>query len=84
MDEVQSDGASEEKQVFFTEDDNKTDEQNWERKKWSKTGPKVDDTVMQIDAISENIVKELKNSLKNYTGPIKSYLKNLKIRFCYN
>ena len=45
----------------FTEEDNETDEQIWERKKQSKTGLKVPYTVIQIDAISGNNVDETKN-----------------------
>ena len=58
---VQSAGVSEEEQVFFTEEDNETEEQIWERKKQSKQGLKVDETVIQIDAISENVVEEITN-----------------------
>ena len=58
---VQSAGVSEEEQVFFTEEDNETEEQIWERKRQSKAGLKVPETVIQIDAISENIVKEITN-----------------------
>ena len=35
---VQSAGVSEEGQVFFTEDDNETEEQIWERKKTIHNG----------------------------------------------
>ena len=58
---VQSAGVLEEEQVFFTEEDNETEEQFWERKKQSKTGLKVPDTVIQIDAISEDSVDEITN-----------------------
>ena len=58
---VQSAGVSEEEQVFFTEEDNETEEQIWERKRQSKTGLKVAETVIQIDAISENVVEEITN-----------------------
>ena len=58
---VQSAGVSEEEQVFFTEEDNETEEQIWERKRQSKTGLKVAETVIQIDAISENVVEETTN-----------------------
>ena len=57
---VQSAGVSEEERVFFTEEDNETEEQIWERKRQSKTGLKVAETVIQIDAISEN-VEEITN-----------------------
>ena len=58
---VQSTGVSEEEQVFFTEEDNETEEQIWERKRQSKTGLKVAETVIQIDAISKNVVEEITN-----------------------
>ena len=56
---VQSAGVSEEEQDFFTEEDNETEEQIWERKKQTKKGLMVPETVIQIDAISENIVEEI-------------------------
>ena len=56
---VQSAGVSEEEQVFFTEEDNETEEQICERKKQSKAGLKVAETVIQIDAISENVAEEI-------------------------
>ena len=52
---------SEEEQIFFTEKDNETEEQIWERKRQSKTGLKVAETAIQIDAISENVVEEITN-----------------------
>ena len=55
---VQSAGVSEEEQIFFTEEDNETEEQIWERIKQSKTRLKVAETAIQIDAISENVVEE--------------------------
>ena len=58
---VQSAGVSEEEQVFFTEEDNETEERIWERKRQSKTGLKVAETAIQIDAISENVVEEITN-----------------------
>ena len=58
---VQSAGVSEEEQVFFNEEDNETEEQIWERKRQSKAGLKVPESVIQIDAISENIVEEITN-----------------------
>ena len=67
---VQSAGVSEEEQVFFTEEDNETEEQIWERKKQSKAGLKVDETVIQIDTISENVVDEITNY---YVEPTKYY-----------
>ena len=58
---VQSAGVSEEEQIFFTEEDNETEEQIWERKKQSKKGLMVPETVIHIDAISENTIEEITN-----------------------
>ena len=58
---VQSAGVSEEEQVVFTEEDNETEQQIWERKQQSKKGLIVPETVIQIDAISENTVEEVTN-----------------------
>ena len=63
---VQSAGVSEEEQVFFTEEDNETEEQIWERKRQSKAGLKVEETVIQIDAISENVVEKITNFTQNF------------------
>ena len=57
----QSAGVSEEEQVFFTDEDNETEEQSWERKRQSKARLKVAETVIQIDAISENVLDEITN-----------------------
>ena len=57
----QSTDKSEEEQVFVTEEDNETEEQIWERKRQSKTGLKVAETVIQIDAKSKNVVEEITN-----------------------
>ena len=56
---VQSARVSEEEQVFFTEENNETEEQNWGKKGQSKAGLKVAETVIQIDAKSENVVEEI-------------------------
>ena len=58
---VQSAGVAEEEQVFFTEQDDETEAQIWERKKQSRTNPIDQEGVIQIDAISENIVDEITN-----------------------
>ena len=46
---------------FLHQEDNETEEQICERKRQSKTGLKVSDTVIQIDAITENSVDEITN-----------------------
>ena len=58
---VQSAGVSEEEQVFFTEEDNKTEEQIWEQKKQSQKGLKVPELIIHIDTITENSVEEITN-----------------------
>ena len=58
---VQSAGVSEEEQIFFTEDDGETEAQIWERKKQSRINPTDQEVVIQIDAITENIVDEITN-----------------------
>ena len=52
---------SEEEQVFFTEEGDETEEHYWERKRLSEKGHKVDETVIQIDAIPGNNVDEITN-----------------------
>ena len=52
---------SEEEQLFFTEEGDETEEQIWERKRFSKEGHKIDEAVVQIDTISENNVDEITN-----------------------
>ena len=58
---VQSAGVSEEEQVFFTEEDNETEEQIWERKRLSKAGLKFNESIIQIDTIFKNVVDEITN-----------------------
>ena len=77
-------GVSEEAQVFFTGEDNEPEEQIWERKQQSKKGLKVPETVIQIDAISDNTVEEItiftqKRSCKER---IRYCSNSLKTRFC--
>ena len=54
---------SEEEQVFFTEDDNETDQQIWERKKTTKA-LKVLEPIIQFDVLSETIVDEITQKLR--------------------
>ena len=58
---VQLAGVFEEEQVFFTEEGDETEKQTWELKRLSKEGYKVDETVLQMDAISENNVDGITN-----------------------
>ena len=52
---------AEEEQIFFTEQDEETEAQIWERKKQSRNNLIDHEGVIQIDAISENIVDEITN-----------------------
>ena len=52
---------AEEEQVFFTEHDDETEAQIWERKKQSRNNLTDQEVVIQIDAISENIVDQITN-----------------------
>ena len=63
---VQSAGVSEEEQIFFTEDDGETEAQIWERKKQSRTNSTDQEVVIQIDAITENIVDEITNFTQKF------------------
>ena len=58
---VQSAGVSEEEQVFFTEDDDETEAQIWERKNQRRNSHQNTDAVIHIDAISENSVDKITN-----------------------
>ena len=58
---IQSAGVSEEEQVFFTEDEDETEAQIWERKKQGRNRLIDQEAIIQIDAISENIVDEITN-----------------------
>ena len=58
---VQSAGVAEEEQVFFTEQDEDTEAHIWERKKQRRNNLIDHEGVIQIDALSENIVDELTN-----------------------
>ena len=57
---VQTAGVAEEEQVFFTEQE-ETETQTWERKKQSRNNVIDQESVIQIDAISETIVDEITN-----------------------
>ena len=52
---------SEQRQVFFTEENNETEEQIWEGMKQSQKGLKVPGPIFQNDAISENTEDEITN-----------------------
>ena len=77
---VQSTGFTEEEQGFFTEKDNETEEEILERKKQFKTGLKVPDTVIQIEAISEKKVDEITIVTQKLRGT-KSFCSNQRSNF---
>ena len=52
---VQSASVAEEEQVFFTEQDDETEAQIWERKKQSRTNPIGQEGVIQIEIFKRNI-----------------------------
>ena len=58
---IQSASVAGEEQVFFTEHDDETEAQIWERKKQNRNKTIDQEVVIQIDAISENIVDEITN-----------------------
>ena len=52
---IQSSGIAEEEQIFYTEDDNETEEQIWERKKQSRNNTLTDQPTIVIESMSVNI-----------------------------
>ena len=81
---VQSAGVSEEELVFIKEEDNEMEEQSWERKRQSKAGLKVAETVIQIDAISEHVVEEITNFTQKLRRTNQILLEQSKTRSCFN
>ena len=63
---VQSAGVAEKEQVFFTDHDDETKAQIWERKKQKCNNLIDQEVVFQIDAISENIVDEITNITQKF------------------
>ena len=80
---VQSAGVAEEEQVFFTEQDEETETQIWERKNQSSDNLIDHEGVIQIDSISENIVDFTQ---KIAFGKSQTLPKNCaeRIKFCSN
>ena len=71
---VQSAGVSEEEQIFFTEEDDETEAQSWERKKQSRNNYQNTEAVIHNNAISENVVDKITNfSQRLHRTPIKPY-----------
>ena len=55
---VQSAGVSQEEQIFYTNDDDETEEQNWARKEAIRKTPAVDEPTVSIQTLSTNLVKQ--------------------------
>ena len=68
----------------FTEEVNETEEQIWEWKRQSKERLKVTETVIQIDAISENVVDEITNFTQKFRRTNQILLEQSKIQSCFN
>ena len=55
---VQSAGVSQEEQIFYTIDDDETEEQLWARKEAIRKNPATDETTVTIQTMSINLVKQ--------------------------
>ena len=55
---VQSAGVTQEEQIFYTNDDDETEEQYWARKKAIRENPAVDEPTVTIQTLSTNLVKQ--------------------------
>ena len=55
---VQSAGVSQEEQIFYTSDDEETEEQYWARKEAIRKNPAIDDPTVTIQTLSTNLVKQ--------------------------
>ena len=55
---VQSAGVSQEEQIFYTNDDDETEEQNWTRKEAIRKNPAFDEPTVTIQTLSTNLVKQ--------------------------
>ena len=55
---VQSAGVSQEEQIFYTNDDDETEEQYWARKEAVKKNPAIDEPTVTIQTLSTNLVKQ--------------------------
>ena len=54
---VQSAGVSQEEQIFYTNDDDETEEQYWARKEAIRKNPATDEPTVTIQTLSTNLVK---------------------------
>ena len=55
---VQSAGVSQEVQIFYTNDDDETEEQYWARKEAIRKNPAIDESTVTIQTLSTNLVKQ--------------------------
>ena len=55
---VQSAGVSQEEQIFYTNDDDETEEQYWARKEAIRKNPATDEPTVTIQSLSTNLVKQ--------------------------
>ena len=55
---VQSAGVSREEQIFYTNDDDETEEQYWARKEAIRKNPAIDEPAVTIQTISTNLIKQ--------------------------
>ena len=55
---VQSAGVSQEEQIFYTNDDDETEEQYWARKEAIRKNPAIDEPTVTIQTLSTNLVKQ--------------------------
>ena len=53
---VQSAGVSQEEQIFYTNDDDETEEQYWARKEAIRKNPAIDEPTVTIQTLSTNLV----------------------------
>ena len=55
---VQSAGVPQEEQIFYTSDDDETEEQYWARKEAIRKNPATDEPMVTIQTLSANLVKQ--------------------------
>ena len=55
---VQSAGVSQEEQIFYTNDDDETEEDYWARKEATRKNPAMDEPTVTIQTLSTNLVKQ--------------------------
>ena len=55
---VQSAGVSQDKQIFYTNDDDETEEQYWVRKKAIRENPAIHEPTITIQTLSTNLIKQ--------------------------